>query len=142
MAATGKPFAPGKSGNPKGRPKASKTAPPTTANALRTRLADRAGEVLDTVVDAALGGDVAACKLILERVVPALKPMEQAVQVPIPTDGTLTEQGRAILSAVGAGALAPSQGAAVVQAIGTMARVLEVDELTRRVEALEKEKGL
>lgn len=136
MATIGKPFAPGKSGNPKGRPKTA------TANALRTRLADRAGEVLDTVVDAALGGDVAACKLILERVVPALKPMEQAVQLAIPTDGTLTEQGRAVLAAVGNGALAPSQGATVVQAIGTMARVLEVDELTRRVEALEKEKGL
>lgn len=130
-------FTPGKSGNPKGRPKGKGT----TANTLRLRLADRAGEVLDTVVDAALGGDVAAAKIVLERVIPALKPMEQAVQVGIPTEGTLTEQGRAVLGAIGAGALAPSQGAAVLGAIGTLARVTEIDELTRRVEALEEKRG-
>ena len=41
------------------------------------------------------------------------------------------------LAAVAAGELAPGQGAALLGAIGTLARMAEVDELARRIEALE-----
>lgn len=46
-----------------------------------------------------------------------------------------------MLAAVEAGKLPPSQGAALLGAIGTLARVVEVDELTSRVEALEARSG-
>ena len=42
-----------------------------------------------------------------------------------------------MLGAVATGTLAPGQGAALLGAIGTLARVVEVDELERRIEALE-----
>ena len=42
-----------------------------------------------------------------------------------------------MLSAVAGGDLAPSQGAALLGAIGTLARVTEIDELTARIAALE-----
>ena len=42
-----------------------------------------------------------------------------------------------MLTSVAAGELAPEQGAALVGAIGTLARVAELDELTARIEALE-----
>lgn len=48
-----------------------------------------------------------------------------------------TAQGRAVLSAVAAGELAPGQGAALLGAIGTLARVTEIDDLTARIEKLE-----
>ena len=122
---------PGQTGNPKGRP------PGISAiTRLRESLASDVPEILSALVLAAKGGDVAAAKLILERVLPSLKPTEQTQALSLP-DGTLTEQGRAVLASVAAGQLAPGQGAALLGAIGTLARVTEIDELTARIAALE-----
>ena len=49
----------------------------------------------------------------------------------------LTAQGRAVMSAVAAGTLAPGQGAQLLSAIGTLAKVTEIDELEARLTTLE-----
>ena len=59
----------------------------------------------------------------------------------MPDGGTLTAQGRAVLLAVAAGELAPSQGAALLGAIGTLARVTEIDELDARLTKLEEKQN-
>ena len=124
-------FKPGQSGNPKGRPKGS-----GAIGKLRAAISDALPDVLEAMTQKALAGDVSAARLLLERVVPPLKPEEQALPLALP-DGTLTDQGRAVLAAVAAGELAPLQGSALLGAIGTLARVAEVDELERRIKALE-----
>ena len=125
----------GESGNPKGRPPGA-----GPAQQLRDALGERLPEVLDTVVAQALAGDIQACRLVLERLVPALRPVEQPLALNLP-DASLTEQGRAILAAVASAELAPSQGAALLGALGTLARVAEIDELAARVAALESKNG-
>jgi len=65
-----------------------------------------------------------------------VKPTEQAIELEL-TGETLTDQGRAVLSAVSAGALPPGQGSQLIAAIGALARVAEIDELERRLSALE-----
>ena len=121
----------GQSGNPRGR------RPGTGEVAkLRAAIAEHVPTILERLVAAALQGDVSAARLLLERVCPPLKATEEAAPLALP-DGTLTEQGRAVLGAVAAGELAPGQGAALLGAIGTLARVAEVDELERRLTALE-----
>lgn len=125
-------FQPGQSGNPKGRPKSN-----LTASDLRKRLAKDADAIIDTVVQAALAGDVQAAKLVLERLIPAIKPSEQAVKLAMPMDASLTDQGRAVVTAVANGELAPGQGSALLASIGTVAKLTETDELIRRIEALE-----
>ncbi len=122
---------PGQSGNPKGRPPGA-----GEVAKLRAAIAGQVPAILQSLTAAALAGDVQAARLLLERTLPALKPAEQAQALHLP-DGTLTAQGRAVLAAVSAGELAPGQGAALLGAIGTLARVAEVDELARRIEALE-----
>ena len=122
---------PGQSGNPKGRPPGA-----GEVAKLRAAIAGQVPAILQSLTAAALAGDVQAARLLLERTLPALKPAEQAQALHLP-DGTLTAQGRAVLAAVAAGELAPGQGAALLGAIGTLARVAEVDELARRIEALE-----
>jgi CO/xanthine dehydrogenase FAD-binding subunit len=52
--------------------------------------------------------------------------------------GSLTEKGEAVLTAVADGEMAPDQGATMIGALGTLARVAELDDLKRRIEALEK----
>jgi len=122
---------PGQSGNPKGR-----TPGQSEITKLRKNLMVDAPEILAGLVTAAKAGDTQAARLILERVLPTIKPMEQVTPLALP-DGTLTEQGRAVLRAVSVGELAPGQGSQLIAAIGALARVAEIDELTARITALE-----
>lgn len=96
--------------------------------------------ILDSLLARALEGDVGAARLLLERTVAPLKAVEPTQALTLPT-GTLTDQGRAVLASVAAGELAPGQGAALLGAIGTLARVAEIDELAARVAALENKHG-
>jgi len=52
--------------------------------------------------------------------------------------GGLADQGATVLKALSDGEITPSEATAVMQAIASQARVLEVDELDRRVKALEE----
>jgi hypothetical protein len=124
---------PGQSGNPAGKPKgAGRFA------ALRESIANHVPEIIERLAPQAKEGDGLAARLLLERVYPAMKAVEQAQSIELPSEGTLTDKGNAVLSAVAAGYLAPSQGAALIGAIGSLARVAEIDELASRVAALEK----
>lgn len=126
---------PGQSGNPAGR------KPGTGEVAqIRAAIAERVPELLAAMMTKALEGDVGAARLLLERAVAPLKAAEQTQALTLP-DGTLTEQGRSVLASVAAGELAPSQGAALVSAIGTLARVTEIDELAKRIDKLEEKQN-
>lgn len=121
----------GESGNPAGRrPGSGEVA------RLRAAIAEHLPSLIQTLIDRALSGDVAAARLMLERVIPPLKASEEVASLALP-DGTLTEQGRAVMAAVGTGELAPGQGAALLAALSTLAKLTEADELMVRIEALE-----
>lgn len=126
---------PGESGNPKGR-----TPGTGEVAAMRAAIADRVPDLLTAMMARALDGDVGAARLLLERAIAPLKAAEQPQAMNLP-DGTLTDQGRAVLASVAAGELAPGQGAALLGAIGTLARVTELDELTARIAALESKQN-
>lgn len=126
---------PGESGNPAGR------KPGTGEVAkIRAAIAERVPELLHAMMTKALDGDTGAARLLLERAIAPLKAAEQTQALTLP-NGSLTEQGRAVLRAVAAGELAPTQGAALLGAIGTLARVGEIDELSKRITALENKHG-
>lgn len=122
----------GQSGNPKGRPKgAGKIAQ------LRETIAEAVPDILAALIAQAKAGDVAAARVLVERAIPAIKPVELPAAIALPTDATLTAQGQAIMGATAAGTLAPGQGAALLTALATVAKLVETDELLRRVAALE-----
>ena len=121
----------GESGNPKGR-----TPGTGEVAAIRAAIADRVPDLLTAMMTRALDGVVGAARLLLERCIAPLKASEQPQAMQLP-DGTLTEQGRAVLAAVAAGELGPSAGAALLGAIGTLARVTEIDEIEARLSKLE-----
>lgn len=122
---------PGQSGNPSGRKPGSG---PTQR--LREALGRDIELIIDKVREQALAGDLTAAKLVLERLLPPMRQQEEPVCLELPL-GSLTEAGKAILESVAFGAIPPTQGAALVGALGQLARLAEVDELTRRVEDLE-----
>jgi hypothetical protein len=123
---------PGQSGNPNGRPRGT-----GQVSALRKQIEDSVPEIITAMVEKALTGDAGAARLLLERVVPPLKPAEQGQAMDLP-DGTLTDQSRAVLALVASGELPVGQGAVLLSALGSVSKVVEVDELAARIAALEE----
>ena len=105
---------------------------------MRESLAADVPDILSGLVLAAKGGDVQAARLILERVLPTLRPVEQAQEIDLPADGTPTAQGRAVIAAVAAGEIAPGQGAALLASLGVLVKLNDADELARRIDLIER----
>jgi hypothetical protein len=123
----------GQSGNPKGRP-----AGVGQIGRFRAAIADRVPDIIDGLITRAIAGDTGAARLLIERVVPPLRPAEQTQALALPNGASLTEQGRAVVSAMARGELAPGQGAQIITALAALARVTELDEIEQRLTALEK----
>jgi len=119
----------GTSGHPAGRPRSS------LSSVVRSRIEGHVDELMALWLGKAREGDVQAARTLLERVVPNLKPEAPAVQVDVPADVGRADTGGAVIRAPIDGLLPPGQAAGLVGAVGTVARVVEVDELIRRVEA-------
>ena len=123
----------GQCGNPKGRPAG--TGP---VEKLRAALSQELPDVLETLVAQAKTGDTAAIKLILERVCPALRPVDAPTVLALPADGGLVEQGQTVLRALAAGQLPVNQATGILQALAGLARLKELEDLERRIAALEQ----
>ena len=122
----------GQSGNPQGRkPGAGEVGK------LRAAIAAELPGILKAMTEQALAGDVQAARLLLDRTIAPLRAVEPPQPMTLP-DGSLTEQGRAVLAAVAAGELAAGQGSTLIGAIASLARVAEIDELAARIAALEQ----
>jgi len=126
------PWAQGQSGNPKGR-----VAGSGKVDKLRAALAEGLPEVMNALLAQAKGGDTAAIKLVLERCIPTLRPMDAVTTLILPTDGGLADQGRAVLAALATGQLPVNQATSILQALAGLARLVELDELEKRVSTLE-----
>lgn len=120
-------FKKGHSGNPGGRS--------GQTQAIRAKLAEGADAVTKKVLSAAKKGDMQACRLILERLVPPVKPTAEPVQFEL-DDSDLPSAARSILRAIAAGELPPDQGRHLIEAISAVAKVIEVEELEKAVEEL------
>ena len=126
----------GESGNPSGR------KPGTGEVAkLRDSIAKHLPAIIKQLVTKAKEGDAQAARLLLERVLPALKPIEQAVALSLPDGEGITGQGRAIVQAVAEGTIAPGQGAQLLAGLGSLARIVEIDELDARLTKLEEKQN-
>jgi hypothetical protein len=128
-------FKPGVSGNPGGRKPGS-----GQIGKLRAAIEQDVPEILATLAAAAKAGDVGAARLLLERSIPALKPSEEVVKFALAGE-SLAEKGLVALTAIADGRIAPGQGATVLAALGALAKLVETDELIRRIEALENANG-
>ena len=124
-------FGPGNPGKPKGtRHKATQAA---------LALLDGEAEALTRqAVTMALGGDVTALRLCLERIAPPRRdaPVTFALP-PMTTARDAATAAGAVLGAVADGDLTPTEGAHVMGLIETYRRTLETTELEARLAALE-----
>lgn len=93
-------FIKGQSGNPAGRPRKGLAS----TEKLREAISNELPDVINVIVDKARDGDLFACKLLLDKCLPNIKPMEQVAPFQIP-DGTLSEQLESLLKLVEQGNL-------------------------------------
>jgi hypothetical protein len=129
----GRPFKKGVVANPKGRPRGI----PDRRTKYRELIESHMPELIGKCVALALRGEMQALRLCIERVLPLPKAGEDYVDLGAPLVGTPAEQGRLVLKAVSEGQLPPAAAASLMSAISAQARIVEVDELAKRIEALE-----
>ena len=55
--------------------------------------------------------------------------------------GSLADQGAAVIDAIAQEQLTPDEAATILQAIATQARIVEIDEIEKRLTALEQTNG-
>ena len=123
-------FKKGASGNPAGRPKTI-----ATSTALRERLSEDMPEIIQKLIDMAKSGDTQAIKIILDRTHPPVK--AQALPVNIPTDGTLVDQGNAVIDATLSGQIAPDIGAQLITALSNQGKLVDLEEMADRLKRIE-----
>jgi hypothetical protein len=124
-------FGPGNPGKPKG-------ARHRISRAVEALLDGEAEALTRKAINAALGGDSTALRLCLERIAPA--PRERAVQFDIPEIKSAADVPpalAAVITAVAAGDLLPGEGTALAGLIDRYRSAYEIEEIERRVAALE-----
>src|SRR6202048_3019561 len=131
----GRPFEPGQSGNPNGRPKGARNS---VTRALET-LIDGQGEALGAkAVEKALNGDSPMLRALLSTLVP---PRERTVEFELPkieSAADAVKASSAVITACSAGELSPREASEIMGLISTHVRTIEVAELEARLTALEK----
>ncbi|MCA8007127.1 DUF5681 domain-containing protein [Burkholderia cenocepacia] len=125
-------FRKGQSGNPAGKPKGARDK----RTALRELLQPHAADLVAKAVELAKAGDTTALRICIDRCIPAIKAKDAPVDLPELT-GSLAEQGAAVMHAMAGGRITPDEANAVMQVISAQARIIEVDELEKRLAILE-----
>jgi hypothetical protein len=101
-----------------------------------------AEEITKAVVAAAKKGDLAAARLVIERLAPPLR--ERPLSLPLPDTRTVagvSEAQQAILEAVGGGEILPGEGTALAGILEVRRKALETVELEQRISVLEARHG-
>ncbi|MFA5921621.1 MAG: DUF5681 domain-containing protein [Methylococcaceae bacterium] len=133
MAGRGNPnFKPGVSGNPAGR----KPGKSSSAR-IRAAIEKKSPELLRTVMNAALAGDMTAAKLLIDRVCPPLKAHALPINIESIPD-SIAGQGSEIINATFSGQIPPDVGAQLIAALAGLGKIIEVEELLKRITALEE----
>ena len=128
----GRPFQPGQSGNPAGKPKGARNRSTLAAEAL---LDGEAEGLTRKAIELALGGDAAALRLCLERLLPPRKERLLTFSIPeiVDADGVPVAIN-AVLQGVAKGELTLSEAAAIsslIRALCAMAFEDNVESFPR-----------
>lgn len=125
-------FKAGQSGNPAGRPKGALGK----STRWRQALSVHGDALFKIAVERALNGDMAALKLCLERISPPVKSTSDPITFDLSGD-TLSEKAESVLQAIADGVIDVDSGRKLIGAISDLGRIIEVDSILERLEALE-----
>jgi hypothetical protein len=133
----GSRFKPGQSGNPRGKRPGSRNR---ASVVLDKMLADDGADVVQAVLTAAKGGDMAAARLVLDRIVPVRK--GRSIQLDLPVIESAADVLTALsltVSAMADGDITPDEAAVVAGVLETKRKAIETVELEARLVRLEQQ---
>ena len=126
---------PGESGNPAGKPKGARNK---TTLAVEALLDGEAETITRKAIEKAIGGDLTAIRLCLDRLVPPVKDKPVTFDLPgIDSAQDAAAAVGAVLRAVADGNLTPIEAAEVSKIVGTYVTALEASDLEQRIAKLE-----
>lgn len=132
----GKPFKPGQSGNPGGRPQGSRNKATLAIAAL---FEGEAEGLTRKAIELAKEGDLAALRLCLERICPPSRERPITIDLPkIETIADIAAGTGVIIQAVARGEITPGEGTALANMLEGRRKALETDEIVRRIEEIEE----
>mgnify|MGYP006280576127 CR=1 FL=1 len=132
----GKPFHKGQSGNPSGRPLGARNK---RTIALEKILDGEIEAITRKAVDAAKNGDMAAIRLIMDRVLPVSRSRPIFIDLPPLSDISSVSQAQsAILQAVTVGDLLIEEAEALTSLLEARRRAFEATDLEERIKHLEE----
>ncbi len=136
VKARGRPFEPGQSGNPSGRPKGARNKTTITVEAL---LDNEAEALTRKVIDLALAGNMAAIRLCFERLLPPRRDRGVVFDLPkIESAADAVAASGAVLESCAAGTLSPSEAVEVMRSIETHLRAIELRQIETGMATLER----
>lgn len=122
-----------RSPNPAGRPKGISDR----RAKLAQRMLDDSQGIIDKMIAQALEGDSQAANLILSRVMPALRAQTERVEFDFDATASVGQQVEQVLQAISEARVSADVGKQIIEAIGALSAVRAVDELEKRLQALE-----
>ena len=132
-----RPFQKGQSGNPGGRPKGARNKATLAMEVLLDGEADR---LTRKAVEMALAGDTTALRLCLERIMPARKDRPVTFALPkLETAADAVKATAALVEAVAAGDLTPSEAAELSKLVEGFTRAADLHDIQARLEKLEQQ---
>lgn len=135
--ARGRPFAKGRSGNPRGRPAGSRNK---TTIAAALLLEGQSEALTQKAVELALSGDPSAMRLCLDRILPPCR--ERAVEFALPSIESAADIApamKAVTAALARGIITPGEGEAIARIVDTFVRAIETSDFERRLKLAEDE---
>ena len=124
-------FQQGTSGNPAGRPPRS-----DTERAQREAIRAALPGIVEQLTQLALAGDVQAARLLMDRALPALKPVD--TPAPLALGADLAQASAAVLAAMAAGDVTPDQAGSIAGVLSALVRAKDATEVDARLTALEQ----
>ena len=131
----GKPFQKGQSGNPNGRPLGARNQ---RTLALEELMDGEIEAITRKAIEAAKAGDIAAIRLVMDRVLPPARSRPISIDLPVLTDAASVSSAQAeILKAVAIGDLRLDEAESLSGLLEARRKSLETVELEDRIKELE-----
>lgn len=104
---------------------------------LRAAITDaQFDQLVRRILTDALAGDGPSTALLMSRLCPQPKGVLEPIKFDLPGE-SLSDKANGILQAIAEGAIPPDVGQGLIGAIAAVARVVEIDDLERRLTILE-----
>jgi hypothetical protein len=132
----GRPFRPGQSGNPAGRPRGSRNRVTRFCEQL---LGDDAQEIIRAAISGAKAGKAVALRLCVERLVPVRSSRDRVVEISVPTvrkAADLVEAAAAVIDEAARGEMTLAEAREFMHLLDVERRAIETQDLAVRIDML------